>query len=97
MGFDYTGTAVLIGAVGVFVTTTVSAGISVATFIRAGHAQRAATAATKGVSEVKQEVVDLKHNTDGMSEALNKALAGEAFAKGQAKGVFDERTNQLKP
>ena len=55
-----------------------------------------ADAAAKAVTDVKAEVVNLKHNTDGVLAALQAAQKCEAFAKGQNDILTGTLTNQPK-
>jgi hypothetical protein len=80
---DYQGIAIVIGAVGVFIT-------GIGTFIgqMVGLARMGKMAAT----------TDLTHNlVNSQSEKLNKAIEARALSDGIQQGRLEERSNPMQP
>ena len=101
-GFDYSGAAYLVAALGVAVPLIITSVLSVATFIRAGRADRSAASADAKATATHLEVMDVKNNvqtiekaTNSMKDALVKATGDAAFAKGKAEGVAVERASPM--
>lgn len=83
---DYSGIALIIGAIGVLITTVTAAGVSIATFVMQARSNREVKAELvsvgRDVAETKENIKIVEKATNSLTDRLVASTAKESHAEG---------------
>lgn len=86
MAIDSQGIALILGAVGILITTVGTFIVSMVTLFRQGRADQRSTERDTKIAQVHDLV-------NSQSEKLNRAIEAGALARGKIEGALEERAN----